>query len=124
MVWSPEETVLGRSSENLLIRYWSLHVHILCSIHASNGSEFFGHRREDTEFFENFLEEFGGGGEGGKKTLLNILETFKERRGETLRSSSKWFGHRPRKLGDVGSNPTSSDIFFAYFLSKYLHKKL
>jgi len=25
--------------------------------------------------------------------------------------SSEWLGHRPRKLGDVGSNPTGSDIF-------------
>ena len=26
-------------------------------------------------------------------------------------SSSKWFRHRPRKLGHVGSSPTGSDIF-------------
>ena len=38
--------------------------------------------------------------------------------------SSKWLGHRLRKLGDVGSNPTGSDIFGVFSPNFKFVKKL
>ena len=41
-------------------------------------------------------------------------------------SSSKWLGHRPQKLGDVGSSSTGNDILrvFGVYLQIYEKKKI